>query len=188
MCLAYPIGIPVAYWLFLYKARKGIKSEEEATRTDITVLRPLWAPYQPRVYYYEVVECFRRVTLSGLMVFILPNTAGQVMTGFLLSVVFFALFTVLDPYADPRDTWLARFGHAIVMMSLFVAVAVKVDVTADDGFSQDVFAGALVVINAALALVVAVEAIWMCSDVVRGIQEIREPEPTQRVAGGLRRT
>ncbi|CAM9127774.1 unnamed protein product [Ectocarpus sp. 6 AP-2014] len=172
MCLVYPIGIPVAYLFFLYKARKGFKSEEEAMRTDIAVLRPLWQPYRQSVYYYEVVECFRRVTLSGLVIFILPNTAGQVMTGFLLSVAFFALFTVLDPYAHRRDTWLARIGHAIVMMSLFVAMAVKVDVTADDGFSQDVFAGALVAANVVLALIVAVEALWMCSDVVQEIREV----------------
>lgn len=184
MCLVYPIGIPVAYLFFLYKARQGFKSEDEATRTDITVLRPLWEPYQPRVYYYEVVECFRRVTLSGLVVFILPNTAGQVMTGFLLAVVFFALFTILDPYKDRRDTWLARFGHAIVMMSLFVAMAVKVDVTAEDGFSQGVFAGALVATNVVLVLIVALEALWMCSGVVKGIRQVREPVPPKQAAGG----
>lgn len=181
MCLVFPIGIPVAYLLFLHKARKGFKSEEESLCTNIAVLRPLWQPYRRSVYYYEVVECFRRVTLSGLVIFILPNTAGQVMTGFLLSVAFFALFTVLDPYAHRRDTWLARIGHGIVMMSLFVAVAIKVDVTADDGFSQDVFAGALVAANVVLALIVGVEALWMCSGVVQEIREVREPVSTQRV-------
>eukprot|EP00903_Cladosiphon_okamuranus_P015420 g14243.t1 len=188
MCLVYPIGIPVAYLFFLYKARKGFKSEEEATFTDITVLRPLWQPYKRSVYYYEVAECFRRVTLSGLVVFILPDTAGQVMTGFLLSVAFFALFTVLDPYEHWRDTWLARIGHAIVMMSLFVAVAVKVDVQADDGFSQDVFAGALLATNVALVLAVALEALWMCPDVVQEIREVREPVGGVRGFGGEHRT
>lgn len=185
MCLVYPLGIPVAYLSFLYKARKGFKSEEEATGTNATVLRPLWQPYRRSVYYYEVVECFRRVTLAGLLVFILPNTAGQVMTGFLLSVAFFALFTLLNPYEHKRDTWLATIGHAIVMMSLFVAVAVKVDIEEDDGFSQDVFAGALVAVNVVLILVVAAEGLWMCSDVVREIREIREirePVPNQRAA------
>eukprot|EP00903_Cladosiphon_okamuranus_P011974 g11246.t1 len=183
MCLVYPLGIPVAYWSFLYKARKGFKSEEEeATGTNATVLRPLWQPYRRSVYYYEVVECFRRVTLSGLLVFVLPNTAGQVMTGFLLSVAFFALFTLLKPYENKRDTWLATVGHVIVMMSLFVAIAVKVDLEEDDGFSQEVFAGALVVINVVLVLIVAVEALLTCSDVVKEVREIREPVPNQRTA------
>ena len=183
MCLVYPFGIPFAYALVLYKARRGLKAEGEelgaaATpprRTDAAVLRPLWQPYRRSVYYYEVVECFRRVALSGLVVFILPDTAGQVMTAFLLSLAFFALFTVLYPYADARDTWLARIGHAIVMMSMFVALAVKLDVEGDDGFSQDVFAAALVLINVVMVLTVAVEAFGMCSVVVRDIRESVEP-------------
>jgi len=132
------------------------------------------------VYYYEVVECFRRVTLSGLVVFIFPNTAGQVMTALLLSLIFFAVFMVMDPYASAWDTRLARAGHAIIIMTFFVALAVKVDVDDDEKFSQDVFAGALVFANAAMVVAVVVESFEMCSAVVREIQEPVMP----RNAGG----
>ncbi len=188
MCLVYPLGIPFAYAAILYKARRGLKSDEEdegattATSTDVAALRPLWQPYRRSVYYYEVVECFRRVTLSGLVVFILPDTAGQVMTAFLLSLAFFAVFTVLYPYADARDTWLARIGHAIVMMSMFVALAVKLDVEDDDGFSRDVFAGALVLVNVVMILTVVVEALGMCSVVIRDIRD-SVPSATGGVEG-----
>lgn len=181
MCIVYPLGIPFCYAATLYQARHGIKSDVEAIRDKATVLRALHAPYRRDVYYYEIVECLRRVTLSGIVVFILPNTAGQVMTTFLLSLFFFAVFTVLDPYPDVRDTWLARVGHAIVMMSMFVALVVKVDTDGDDGFSQDVFAGALVLINCAMVLTVAAEAFGMFSAVVR---EIREPVLAMRVPRG----
>lgn len=182
MCLLYPFGIPFCYAVILYRAREGLKSDEEAIRTNATVLRALWAPYRQDVYCYEVVECFRRVTLSGLVVFILPNTAGQVITTFLLSLFFFAVFMVLDPYTNAWDSWLARVGHAIVMMSLFVALVVKVDTEGDDGFSQDVFAVALVIVNCALLLTVVVEAFGLCSVVVK---EIREPVATSRVRVGV---
>ncbi|CAN0299763.1 unnamed protein product, partial [Pylaiella littoralis] len=170
MCLVYPFGIPFCYAATLYQARRGIKSDVESIRDKATVLRALHAPYQRDVYYYEVVECFRRVTLSGIVVFILPNTAGQVMTTFLLSLLFFAAFMVLDPYTDGLDTWLARLGHAIVMMSMFVALVVKVDTEGDDGFSQDVFAGALVLVNCAMVLTVIAEAFGLCSAVAREVR------------------
>eukprot|EP00752_Nemacystus_decipiens_P010199 g9089.t1 len=194
MCLVYPIGIPSCYAFVLYQARDGLKSSDSAVRDNATVLRALHEPYRPDRYYYEVVECFRRVMLSGVVVFILPNTAGQVMTTFLLSLFFFALFTVLDPYEDPApgnvlihasDTWLARVGHAIVMMSMFAALVAKVDTESDDGFSQDVFAGALVLINCALFVAVVVEACMMCSGVVEISEERGEPvRRTSATRGG----
>ncbi|CAN0030927.1 unnamed protein product [Scytosiphon promiscuus] len=171
MCFVYPFGIPFCYAATLYQARHGITSDVEAIRDKATVLRALHLPYRRDVYYYAVIECFRRVTLSGIVVFILPNTAGQVMTTFLLSLCFFAAFMVLNPYTDVLDTWLARVGHAIVMMSMFVALAVKVDTEGDDGFSQDVFAGALVLVNCAMVLTVVAEAFGMCSAVVRDVRE-----------------
>ncbi|CAM9261198.1 unnamed protein product, partial [Laminaria digitata] len=156
MCLVYPFGIPFCYAAILYQARDGLKSDDETIRQNATVLRALWTPYRRDVYYYEVVECFRRVTLSGLVVFVLPNTAGQVITTFLLSLLFFALFTVLNPYTNTWDTWLARIGHAIVMMSMFIALAVKVEIGDDDKFSQEVFATVLVLANCVMILTVVV--------------------------------
>lgn len=38
----------------------------------------LWAAYYPHRYYYEVCECVRRLLLTGLLVFLIPDTAGQV--------------------------------------------------------------------------------------------------------------
>eukprot|EP00903_Cladosiphon_okamuranus_P015418 g14241.t1 len=77
MFLVYTIGIPFAYSVFLYKVHKDLKSDEEPT--DV-VLTPLWQPYKRKRYYFECVECIRRVILSGVMVFIAPNTAGQTKT------------------------------------------------------------------------------------------------------------
>ncbi|CAN0218885.1 unnamed protein product [Ectocarpus sp. 4 AP-2014] len=185
MCLVYPFGIPLCYAATLYHARRGIKSDVKSIRDKATVLRALHAPYRRDVYYYEVVECFRRVMLSGIVVFILPNTAGQVMTTFLLSLFFFAVFMVLDPYTDGLDTWLARVGHAIVMMSMFVALVMKVDTEGDDGFSQDVFAGALVFVNCAMVLTVVAESFGLCSAVVR---EVRHPVSTMSIPPSRGRT
>lgn len=171
MCLLYPLGIPFCYAAILYPVRECLKSDNKQVREKATVLRALAAPYRKEVYYYEVVECLRRVTLSGLVVFILPNTAGQVITTFLLSLFFFAVFMGLDPHELGFDKWLDRIGHAIVMMSMFVALAVKVDIERDDEFSQEVFAGALVVANCVMVLTILVESCMVClsDDVSMGL-------------------
>lgn len=172
MCLVYPLGIPFCYAVILYQAREGLSSKDQTVRDNATVLRALHEPYRPD--RCEVVECFRRV-ISGIVVFVLPNTAAQVMTAFLLSFFFFALYTVLDPYEDAAsgrfsmcafDTWLTRVGHAIVMMRMFADLVAKVETESDDSFSQGVFAWALLVVNCALFLTVAGEAFMTCSGVV----------------------
>ncbi|CAN0591359.1 unnamed protein product, partial [Laminaria digitata] len=110
MGVVYPFGIPAYYMAVLYRNRAALKdavARETATTTDVACFQELWGAYQPDVYFYEVVECVRRVVLSGVVVFIFPNTAGQVATAFLLALFFAALFMALDPYTSRFDTWLA---------------------------------------------------------------------------------
>ncbi|CAN0498410.1 unnamed protein product, partial [Scytosiphon promiscuus] len=120
MGVVYPFGIPFGYAVVLYRARAALKdtATPETSATDVTVLRELWVAYRAEVYFYEVVECVRRAVLSGVIVFIFPNTAGQIATAFLLALFFAAVFMLLDPYSSWCDTWAARTGHMIVLMSM----------------------------------------------------------------------
>lgn len=178
MCVVYPLGIPFCYAMVVYPQYSVWKDIETKKKENPDVQVPdnrnatsegavflaLSAPYRPDVCYYEVVECLRRVTLSGLVVFILPNSAGQIITTFLLSLLFFGIFMGLDPYEHPLDKWLDRIGHVIVMMSMFVALAIKVDIEGDDEFSQEVFGAALVVTNCVMVTTLLVQACMMCKD------------------------
>ncbi|CAN0508488.1 unnamed protein product, partial [Ectocarpus sp. 12 AP-2014] len=37
----------------------------------------LWKDFDPDMYYYEVIECGRRILLTGALIFIAPHTAAQ---------------------------------------------------------------------------------------------------------------
>ncbi|CAN0521707.1 unnamed protein product, partial [Scytosiphon promiscuus] len=88
MVAVFPLGIPLCYAFVLYRNRDSLKVEvgSEANTTHVASFRELWEPYRPQVYFYEVVECLRRVLLSGVVVFIFPHTAGQVATSLLLAI------------------------------------------------------------------------------------------------------
>ena len=181
MGVVYPFGIPFCYAIVLYRGRTALKDTvaRETITPDDGVARDLWVAYKPEVYFYEVVECARRVVLSGVVVFVLPNTAGQIAVSFLLALFFAAVLMVLDPYTSWFDTWTARTGHTIVLMSMFVALLQKVNTEEDDGFSQDVFAIVLVVSNCVMVVAAGAEACGMCLVTVR---EIRQPVPTLKTA------
>ena len=165
MVVVFPLGIPLCYAFVLYRNRAALKVGVgfEAETAELVSFRELWEPYRSQVYFYEVVECLRRVLLSGVVVFIFPNTAGQVATSLLLAIFTAAVFMALDPYVSRWHTWLARISHAVVILSLYVALLQKVDDVDDDTSSQHVFAYVLVVTNCGLILAVGVEAYGMFS-------------------------
>ncbi|CAM9433669.1 unnamed protein product, partial [Laminaria digitata] len=134
MVAVFPLGIPVCYTVVLYRNRSSFKDRvgADANTTNVAGFKELWEPYRSQVYFYEVVECFRRVLLSGVVVFIFPNTAGQVATSLLLAIFTAAVFMALNPYVSRWHTWLARISHAVVILSLYVALLQTVDDVDDD--------------------------------------------------------
>ena len=100
MILLYPIGIPLLYAMVLFKNREVVKdrrhrSEQRSVGLEVTA--SLWKPYKPSRYYYEVVECARRVTLTGVVVFIYPNAAAQVAVTLVLAFVLVMVSESLVP-------------------------------------------------------------------------------------------
>ncbi|CAB1104292.1 unnamed protein product [Ectocarpus sp. CCAP 1310/34] len=68
---------------------------------------PMFAP-DPEIYYYEVVECGRRILLTGVLIFISPNTAAQVSAACMFAFGSLLCFELLGPHLEPVDSWLYR--------------------------------------------------------------------------------
>lgn len=161
MILLYPVGIPVVYGIILFRHRDILRNRRRHSvqSVDVEVTADLWKQYRPERFYYEVVECGRRVTLTGVIVFIYPNTAGQVAITLVLAFAFVMISESLAPYALSQDAWLSRVGHIVVFLSMFQALLLKVDVSDERSDSQEVFGGVLLVANICMVLTVIVEAI-----------------------------
>ena len=183
MSIVYPFGIPFFYGLILYRNRATLRNTaSREAAMDMAVFKDLWRQYRPEVHFYEVVECLRRVLLSGVVVFIFPNTAGQLATSFIIALFFFTVLMVLNPYNDRRDGWLAMTGHLVVMMSMFVALMQKVNTSDDDSLSQNVFAGILIVANCIMILAAGAEACGMCFLSIKEMNiPVRSTPPNQRI-------
>eukprot|EP00903_Cladosiphon_okamuranus_P018661 g17175.t2 len=154
MIVLYTVGIPSLYGVLLFRDMDVLKRDqvdrEENARIRST--SDLWKPYRPSVFYYEVIECGRRVLLAGVVVFIYPNTAAQIAVTLVIAFVFVVVSEALAPYASRWDTWLSRMGHAVVFMSMYVALLLKVDVSDERADSQTVFEAVLVAAHACMIL------------------------------------
>ena len=157
MIFVYPVGIPLLYAGLLYRHRK-VLSDAKSSKSIAKPIADLWEPYRPRFFYYEVVECVRRVVLTGVVVFIYPNDAAQIAITLFNTFFFFVVSEVLSPYQSISDMWLSRGGHLVIYFSLFDALLLKVDVSEERSESQHAFAWVLVALHAAMVVTIVVEA------------------------------
>ena len=166
MIAVYTVGIPAFYGYLLFRDRHILTKNEADRETipHITTTSDLWKPYKPSVFYYEVIECGRRILLAGVVVFIEPNTSAQVAVTLMMAFVFVVVSEALAPYASRWDAWLSRMGHAVVFVTMYVALLLKVDVSNERVGSQRVFEAILVGAHACMISVVVVETIVLtCS-------------------------
>lgn len=161
MIALYPVGIPLLYAVLLYY-RRDVLADPRADKGPAQSIADLWEPYRPERFYYEVIECGRRVSLTGVVVFIYPNTAAQIAIIILIAFFFLVVYEVLAPYKSESDMWLSRGGHVIVFLSMFDVLLLKVDVSDERSASQQAFAGVVVAGHCVMFLAVVVEAIGLC--------------------------
>lgn len=157
MVFVYPVGIPVFYGWWLTRNQRDLKKPDREQMTHLSSFRGLWAAYTPSCYYYEVVECCRRIVLTGAAVFVLPNSVEQIAIIFLLAVVFTFISESLSPFETKADMWLYRWGNAIILASMYVALILKADLTDVGSNTSSVMTVLLIAANILLIVTVAVQ-------------------------------
>lgn len=60
------------------------------------------------MYYYEVIECGRRIFLTDVLIFIAPHTVKQAAIGCIFAFVNLLIFELMRPHPDPTDSCLYR--------------------------------------------------------------------------------
>lgn len=189
MILVYPVGIPAVYTWWLFSNRHdlvrvgtpGNRLEGPPMLDHLQPMRDLWSSYKPRRYYFEVLECGRRIALTGLAAFLWPDSAAQVAIEVVLAAIFMAVSDVLSPFADPFDGWLYRTGAWIIFFSMYLALLLKVDASDEDSQSQAAFAKVLIAAHVGMVLVVLVQAVL---SVRRGLVTMRDEPAANRSCRG----
>ena len=179
MILLYPVGIPLLYAGLLFRDRNLLmKAAERQVSSKVKPTSNLWKPYRPSRFYYEIIECARRISLTGAVVFIYPNTVAQVAVALVITFVFTILSEALAPYDVGWDCWINRTGYVIVFMSMYVALLLKTDVSSERISSQRLLASVLVAAHVCMVLAALIEAAVMAFSATT----TRVDEPRRRAA------
>ena len=173
MVCIYPVGIPAVFAWWLVRNRRELQKPGREAKADLQSFRFLWAGYKPSCYYFEVVECGRRIVLTGPAVFGLPNTAELVaIVLLLLAVVFLFVSESLSPFESKLDMWLYRWGNGIILASMYVALLLKFDFAMEGSQSSSAITALLIVANMFMIVTVAVQAVLLVKGLyVSNVQE-----------------
>ena len=160
MVLLYPVGIPAMYAYLLFKNRDvladgALRENDES----VQLTSGLWKPYKPTRFYYEVIECGRRLLLTGGVLLVDDDTSAQVAVIFMVAGSFGLLLEALAPYESRIDRWASRTGHAVVYGSMYFALLQKTEISNETQASQMVFEWVLIATHVLMVAIVVVNAV-----------------------------
>jgi len=125
-------------------AEERAKIEVRDKCEDLVTLSFLFEAYEPRMWWWEVFECLRRLMLTGMLIFCLPGTAYQMVIGILISQLTIKMYSFYKPFVEDDDDFLAEITQWQTFFVLFGALLIFVDVSGDDQSSQDGFSSVLI--------------------------------------------
>jgi len=135
MILIYPIGIPLFYASVLYVNRaalsdaKFMENEEANGFPTLGHLQFLVSSYRPAYYWYEVLECVRRILLGSAIGLVAVDSAASAVLGCLLAVIFCFAITDSQPFKQQSDSDLGVvLSHSLILLYL-AAIIVKVNIS-----------------------------------------------------------
>ena len=101
-CAVYPVGVPCLFLSVLWTHRKLITGRDPSLPCpqELRHIAILFKYYSNDAYYWEVVECVRRLMLSSVIVFMGEATGARSTWGTFLSITFSLACRECEPCQD----------------------------------------------------------------------------------------
>ena len=136
MVLMYPIGIPSMYLVMLWRNREKLDPQKFFTemslleavfhrKREVNYLKFLFDAYLPQYWWTEVMECVRKLLLTGFVVFFYEGSSLQVVFGLFFSIIFLALYAHINPYLMPSNNTFAAFVHFQISFTLMCTLLIR---------------------------------------------------------------
>ena len=163
MLAVYPFGVPACLGFVMWRSRRSMREirEELAARdsgrlSDINGtlvramraklgayawLKPVVSGYKPHFFWFEVLECFRKVALVGLLVPVGNEGFAQLVVGSLLAAGLLCVICATRPYLLATDNILAVCCQGTIFVTLQLAlylrlVQLEVSVARDEAHTR----------------------------------------------------
>eukprot|EP00519_Triparma_laevis_P011672 CAMPEP_0182513664 /NCGR_PEP_ID=MMETSP1321-20130603/34400_1 /TAXON_ID=91990 /ORGANISM="Bolidomonas sp., Strain RCC1657" /LENGTH=700 /DNA_ID=CAMNT_0024720721 /DNA_START=124 /DNA_END=2226 /DNA_ORIENTATION=+ len=148
MMVIYPFGIPSLFTSLLIPIRHDLK-EAQARKDNPKLVKTafLWGMYEPHMWWFEIFECVRRLSMTGMLIFVAPGSASQIVAAMLLSILSIVSFVHWRPYVYEEDDDLAIACQLSIFFTIFGALLIRVEVDKDDEYDGETFGQVLIGVN-----------------------------------------
>ncbi|CAM9247685.1 unnamed protein product, partial [Laminaria digitata] len=99
----YPLGIAVVFACLLARYRHDLVKPTRESILHVEPFHDIWAAYKPSRYYYEVIECSRRISLTAIAAFVPSTSATQISLALMFAVVWVFISEAISPFAKRAD-------------------------------------------------------------------------------------
>ena len=160
--LVYPIGVPIFFFIVLWLQRGALfvaGTDEPAAEAKET-LGFLYAGYRPKYWWWECVELFRKLALTGIIAFFKPGTSEQLFLGIVLAVAFIVGYAREKPYLKLHDSDLqlaCQLQVFFVSLSAFAMLTMAQRDRSANPFVSSAFEGVLLLVGTGPIILVAMQ-------------------------------
>ena len=148
MIFVYPIGIPAMYFVMLLRSEENLDPQKFFTdmnlmeavfhrRKEANHLKFLYDPYAPEYWWTEVMECLRKLLLTGFVVFMYSGSAAQIIFGLTISIFFGVLYCYIQPYLMPSNNTFAAYVNFVLAFTLMLSFALRFESILSDSEADD---------------------------------------------------
>ncbi|GMH77019.1 hypothetical protein TL16_g07263 [Triparma laevis f. inornata] len=148
MIFVYPVGIPLLYFGLLWMDRKHLRVQKlREENPSLLKTSFLWDEYQDSYWWFEVFDCVRRLSQTGLLIFMFRGRISQIVVAIIMSVIYLGLVIHWKPYAKWSDNQLAIISQGAIFFTLFSALLTKIDDNEKDSYDTRKFGYLLILVN-----------------------------------------
>ncbi|GMH85372.1 hypothetical protein TrST_g857 [Triparma strigata] len=150
MIFVYPLGIPGLYTYLLrdkmekleagqakFEEEMGakealekaleVRTEHEKTDPELRALTFLYESYEPKYWWFEILETGRKLCLTGFLVFLAPRTATQIVMSMTISIMTTRVYSGAKPFISDFNDRFAEVAMWQIFFTMFGALAIRVD-------------------------------------------------------------
>jgi hypothetical protein len=100
-----------------------VRTKQEVLRS----LRFLYESYEPRYWWWEIVETSQRLVLTGVLVLISQGSAVQIIVGAVLTLLFLHLYAKYEPFSDSFVLSIKVVSFWQIFFVFWIALLIKAD-------------------------------------------------------------
>jgi len=127
-------AVDLSHALRLQRADKGLSASAF-----------LWMEYQPKFYYWEALEIYRRVFFVGIVPLISPDSSRRAAFGLFAAICSAVSLRELEPFRVPIANLLSHVAQYVIMLNYGAALCISTGVS--DNLNPLVFGLILVAVN-----------------------------------------